>query len=182
MRCPDCNKFVSYDTDAEPEEEGEATIEGSSFNATYTRTLPCSECGTDLKSASIDIEGTVTIAAGDIELGDDPEVCPGDGDGSHDWDVTADASATTETQTGKWKQATRDSKRKRKARVSRGGKEIETTTVKKGDLVWEAWGYRYHRTSYGVEVEVNATCEHCKATASGTFSDSVAASGMDEQV
>src|SRR4029077_1202759 len=62
MRCPDCNKFVGYD---EPntenieveidEEEGTVTVQGE-------LTLPCAECGTDLKSLNIEEEqGTADL-------------------------------------------------------------------------------------------------------------------------
>lgn len=55
MRCQSCNKFVSFDTDAEPEEESQ-DVDGTNFTATYRRVLQCSECGDDLKEATLELE------------------------------------------------------------------------------------------------------------------------------
>jgi hypothetical protein len=56
MRCPDCNKFVAFDEmrcdEVEfslDEESGQVTVSGTVY-------LPCAECGTDLKSLSVDGE------------------------------------------------------------------------------------------------------------------------------
>lgn len=87
MRCPDCQKFVPYDTDVDP--EGELDFDGARLTGTYTRTLTCGECGTELKSA--DIEFDIAVDA----LKD--EACK-DGE-THDWDVDAEATPSTEMQT-----------------------------------------------------------------------------------
>lgn len=58
MRCPDCNKFVSFDTEEDPEvttnvdSEGEVGVEIRLVNK-------CQECGTELKEACF--EGTIEI-------------------------------------------------------------------------------------------------------------------------
>lgn len=56
MRCPDCNKFVSFETEEEPEETEEPTLDEGHFTAAYRRVLPCSECGTELKEAQIEFD------------------------------------------------------------------------------------------------------------------------------
>lgn len=54
MRCPDCNKFVSY---AEPEAElNSADISGDTLNVDVDVKLNCSECGTELKSCNFTTE------------------------------------------------------------------------------------------------------------------------------
>jgi DNA-directed RNA polymerase subunit RPC12/RpoP len=53
MRCPDCNKFVSFDTEEDPDvttnvdATGEIGVEVRIVNK-------CSECGTELKEASFE--------------------------------------------------------------------------------------------------------------------------------
>jgi hypothetical protein len=54
MRCPDCNKFVSYD-----EQEPEITdidIDGDVVRGSVRVVLPCAECGTDLKECEMEFE------------------------------------------------------------------------------------------------------------------------------
>lgn len=54
MRCPDCNKFVSYD---EPEVECDGVdINGDSVSVSVRVALNCAECGTTLKEATIEGE------------------------------------------------------------------------------------------------------------------------------
>ena len=75
MRCPSCNKFVPFDTEVDPEEEDEPSIDDNNhFHASYTRTLTCEECGDDLKSALIEI---------DEDLSDIPDCSTEEG---HAWD------------------------------------------------------------------------------------------------
>lgn len=59
MRCPDCNKFVAYD-DAEPEVQSLEVNDDGAVTASVTRTLTCAECGTELKSAEIELNGEPT--------------------------------------------------------------------------------------------------------------------------
>lgn len=58
-RCPDCNKFVSYDDSYEPEVES-AEVSDSTLTIEVRVVLPCAECGTELKEstmeASVEIE------------------------------------------------------------------------------------------------------------------------------
>jgi hypothetical protein len=87
MRCPDCNKFVSYNDEDE--------IEVQSEEATYDkedRTVQvqievriaktCGECGTELKEATIEIDKT-------IENVDESEA--GDGDFEIDTELSSDS-------------------------------------------------------------------------------------------
>lgn len=56
MRCPDCNKFASFDTDTEPEIEAnvDPTIGTVTVEARIVNT--CAECGTELKEATFNME------------------------------------------------------------------------------------------------------------------------------
>lgn len=87
MRCPDCNKFVSYNDEDE--------IEVQTEEATYDkeeRTVQvqvevriaktCGECGTELKEATIEIDKT-------IENVDESEIA--DGDLDVDCELSADS-------------------------------------------------------------------------------------------
>lgn len=55
-RCGDCNKFVSLDTDTEPDVTSEqlSTSSGTAdFDIDVTITNNCAECGTELKTAEL---------------------------------------------------------------------------------------------------------------------------------
>jgi hypothetical protein len=55
MRCPDCQKFVSYD-EGEVEIESEEIDDDGLVRITVRVPLPCAECGQDLKEAAIEVE------------------------------------------------------------------------------------------------------------------------------
>lgn len=78
MRCPDCNKFVSFG-EAECENESVDTS-GSNVEVQVTVNLPCGDCGTTLKSASIE-------ASGEIE-----HTCPGSEREGPDFEVEDEGS------------------------------------------------------------------------------------------
>jgi DnaJ-class molecular chaperone len=78
MRCPQCNKFVSFDTDAEPEEES-TDVDGTDFTATYRRVLMCAECGDELKEASIELTHDFDDAIEEPDNVKDCDACDGEG-------------------------------------------------------------------------------------------------------
>ena len=54
MRCPDCNKFVSYD---DPQcEVNSVEIDGTTIRASVTVSLNCQDCGGTLKDSEIEAE------------------------------------------------------------------------------------------------------------------------------
>lgn len=56
MRCPDCNKFVSFDTEQDPEESN-ASIDAQGHVAINVRIVnSCADCGTELKEAEFVLE------------------------------------------------------------------------------------------------------------------------------
>lgn len=70
MRCPDCNKFVSYD---EQEPELDVQLDGATIEGTCRVVLPCAECGGELKEytfdISVDVESEHTCPAEEPEEG-----------------------------------------------------------------------------------------------------------------
>lgn len=55
-RCPECNKFTSYDDpQVEVTDENFDPVTNVASGSVHV-TLPCSECGTDLKEAELDWE------------------------------------------------------------------------------------------------------------------------------
>lgn len=56
-RCNDCNKFVSYDTETEPEENSadEAPDSDGVVNCEVRISNNCAECGTEMREASFDL-------------------------------------------------------------------------------------------------------------------------------
>jgi hypothetical protein len=58
MRCPDCNKFVSY---GEPDPEIlSSEVEDNQLTVDVRVILDCSECGTELKETTLTIEKDLT--------------------------------------------------------------------------------------------------------------------------
>lgn len=89
MRCPDCQKFVSYDTDHDPEADDPEYSNGV-VTGSVRRELPCADCGTTLKSASFDMEIPVTVEGAD-------QPCHVDGEedqDEHEWEVEWEATTS----------------------------------------------------------------------------------------
>lgn len=58
MRCPSCEKFVSYD---EPElEEQEPEVDGDNVRLEVRMSLNCADCGDELKETTFELETEVT--------------------------------------------------------------------------------------------------------------------------
>jgi hypothetical protein len=59
MRCPDCSKFVSFDTEQDPEIDVSVDDEGVvTGNVRIVNT--CAECSTELKEATMDLEADLS--------------------------------------------------------------------------------------------------------------------------
>jgi hypothetical protein len=56
MRCPDCNKFVSFDVDGDPEVELEADESTGEVTGTVRIVNACQECGAELTEATFDVD------------------------------------------------------------------------------------------------------------------------------
>lgn len=63
MRCPDCNKFVSFDTDTDPEVTVSVDNEGH-VSGDVRIVNNCAECGQELKEAnfSVDVDLSNAVA------------------------------------------------------------------------------------------------------------------------
>lgn len=75
MRCPDCNKFVPYDTEAEPEVNSEEVqheikdgVGSAEVQIEVRRVLPCEECGTELKDSTFNVEHSIEDACACVDL------------------------------------------------------------------------------------------------------------------
>lgn len=55
MRCPDCNKFASFDTEVDPEGDVEISAEGM-LTGEVRRVLTCADCSTELKEAYLSFD------------------------------------------------------------------------------------------------------------------------------
>lgn len=153
MRCPDCEKFVSYDTEVEPEEESAPEVEeGLVIRASYRRVLACGECGTELKAATLDVEDTFVIKPYEVDAEDKPAPPAECGDEEHEWNL---GELSVEPTTGV-------------IDVDRRGKKITNP--------------RYMATTYGVELSGDIVCEKCGVTATISASASERASSFEEQV
>ena len=151
MRCPSCNKFVSYDTDVSPEENSQE-IDGTRFVASYRRVLTCGDCGEELKDAEIEVEYDFSGDIDDIRKQAAREEGVKDEEHEkheHSFEIdSCDVSATTGS-------VTKD----------RLGRPIRNS--------------RYMATLYGVECQVEVKCE-CGAEASFTVEGDERASSFNE--
>lgn len=187
MRCENCQKFVSYDTEVEPEESNSPELEDGVFTASFTRTLSCAECGSEMKSAEIEVEVDATITEPEKEEYTptdqdkiDYEVCKVCGrvyiehDGtevSHRFEGTGEQDyelreLEEDDHEHDWQcEVESVSPTERMQTHDRHGKPIKRA--------------RYMRRYYGVEGTLSATCD-CGATATADFNEDVQASGFDE--
>jgi hypothetical protein len=56
VRCPDCQKFVSFDTDKEPEDLDLNVTDDGTVSGSVRIVNGCGECGQDLTEATLDVE------------------------------------------------------------------------------------------------------------------------------
>jgi hypothetical protein len=59
MRCPDCSKFVSFDTETEPEVDSENIDDDGSVSCSVRIVNNCADCGTELTEAVFEMEGNL---------------------------------------------------------------------------------------------------------------------------
>ncbi len=85
MRCPDCNKFTSFDTEAEPEVVSE-DVDGTEVMVEVRRVLNCADCGTELKEYTFELSE---------DFSDRIEVEEGEEECDHEWSLEVSASPTT---------------------------------------------------------------------------------------
>lgn len=163
MRCPDCNKFVSFDTDTEPELSLSVDDEGV-VSGTARIVNTCAECSQELKEATLDVEidlsAEVTAHRDEKRaerLADarkeDPAatIDDSDNDGHDGLEIDEESAERTD----------------RVQRTDRHGKPITKS--------------RYMKTFYGADVNVTVKFA-CGETFDGTDSPEVQAGGMDELV
>lgn len=104
MRCPDCNKFVSYD---EQEPEVNLDLNDGEVNGDVRVVLPCAECGTELKECTFDVSEDVSGELEDHNREKHPEKVNKDSDGEEEsvdvdnFDLSDDGSEFTTRMKGK---------------------------------------------------------------------------------
>lgn len=86
MRCPECNRFVSYDDPPECETEAVEVIDDNTVRAEVEVRLNCGECSTSLKS--VIVEGEADF---DHECNDVGERVEGYADGDEQFTLIDDA-------------------------------------------------------------------------------------------
>lgn len=81
-RCPDCNKFVSItprdELEIDLEATGEVTEDGQltvTITGTIEATMECAECGGDMLTATVEIDGyTLDVQRPELKKDDDGEL------------------------------------------------------------------------------------------------------------
>lgn len=91
MRCPECNKFVAYDTDVDPEVDIRVEDDGM-VDGSVTITNNCEGCGCELKSAEFEVAIDFSEAVAKHKA-----ICP-DQALRHSFDVEFDCSREDRTQ------------------------------------------------------------------------------------
>lgn len=93
MRCPDCNKFVSYD---EPQADVQSVeIDGDSVRANVSVQLNCQECGSTLKDAEIEDERSIDHKCAELATSDSDFK---EGDEQYEIENDGDAEGTSRIQ------------------------------------------------------------------------------------
>lgn len=164
-RCNDCNKFVSYDAEIEPEEEESLSVSGDkdgyAVEGSFRRVLGCAECGAELRAATIELSE-------DVDLIEPPEPSKG---GEESEDEGEDKKPISEE----------DAENPLFCKKSRDGShdfEVEDYDVE--PTVRAEGRGRGMRTFYGVKVVARLCCSKCGATAEVTLSGSEQASNFEE--
>jgi ribosomal protein S27E len=152
MRCPDCNKFVSYD---EPQTEvGDVSVEGTTVRANVTVQLNCQDCSNTLKDAEIESEAEITHeckpeAERDAEWKPDVEFHENEEDDQFEVDSDGDAEGTSRVQD-----------------TDRHGKPIKSA--------------RYMKTFYGYTLTTSIKCRKCGEVFDVELEGEEQASGFNE--
>lgn len=89
MRCPDCERFVSYGGDYEPEIESEDISDGE-LTGSVRVVLDCAECSTELKELSMEYEAQIEHKCPDAEEAGDPA------DGEDKFEIHSTSTSFTE--------------------------------------------------------------------------------------
>lgn len=170
MRCPDCNKFASFDTETDPEINVEVAEDGQ-ITGDVRIVNTCAECSTELKEATLDVDDD-GIAS---QLED------------HRAAMVAAKLAEIESSGGAIAQRTAEAVRievedehKIESGDSDSGQRTDRfeTKTRTGKPIKNP---RYQKHLYGFEAEVTATCS-CGESFTTTIAGEVAGSGMEEMV
>ena len=159
MRCPDCQKFVSFE-EQDPDVESVDLNDGT-VTADVRIVNACAECSTELTEASFSMETTVALAA-DTDKTVPEEIT----------DLLAAHKCEKKDKDDEPSFSTEDESSERTQRQGyfKGGKFVPK------------YG-RYGKSFYGASIEVSIKCEHCdEVVAHATLNDEVQASGMDSLV
>lgn len=152
MRCPSCNKFVSYD---EPEVQVEdVTVEGTTVTADVTVNLNCADCGENLKSANIQADGEIA------------HECKPEKERLEEWEPDAN-----------YKKGEDDDQFEVEEQGDGEGTSRLETTDRHGKPIKSA---RYMKTFYGFTLESTIKCRACGETFPITLEGEEQASAFDE--
>lgn len=193
MRCPNCNKFVSYDGSEEPEESGEFEVAHTgdrsvTVTGSADRLLNCADCGTELKRGNLEFDIDVVIEHEEGCLGPQMEEvtcseCNGHGDvenedGANGPCPECDGEGTVEEE----KEDEGDPTYEVDVSLEPSENTITDYYDKRTKTRKPCKSSRYWTQEYGVEVTGTVTCERCKATAEFSDNQLMSASSFDESV
>jgi hypothetical protein len=131
MRCPDCNKFVGFDADTEPEVDVRVDDDGM-VSGSVRITNNCTECGQELKQAEfeVDIDFTDEVRKHKVARPNEP----------HALDVELNASRTDWMQTKDRRGNTIKSYRYMKHMYGAEGAVVLTCSCMEEPLASQDWG------------------------------------------
>jgi hypothetical protein len=163
VRCDQCSKFVSFDTDREPEDLSLDVTDDGSVSGSVRIVNACADCGQDLTEANLEVE---------MDLSGEVEEHREDMKKAHD----EEQAAKPEDEREPYDEATHDMLSISSSEAVRSDRR--QTHARNGKLISNP---RYQRQYYGAEVTVGIECK-CGETFERTEVFEEQASAMESLV
>lgn len=141
MRCDQCQKFVSFDTDKEPEDLDLNVTDDGEVSGSVRIVNACAECGQDLTETTLDVE---------MSFADDIEKHREEKKAEHE----ASEALKPEDERVSFDESEHDSVSISSSEATRSDRR--QTHDRRGKLITRS---RYQRQYYGAEVAVTVECK-----------------------
>ena len=163
MRCDQCQKFVSFDTDAEPDDLDVSVDDEGVVTGTVHIVNNCAECGQGLTESTLDVEVDLS---GDVATHRD--------EAKTAWE--AKQAELPEDEREPFNEGDHDTMTLESSDASRSDRR--QTKDRRGKTITNP---RYQKQFYGAEVSVTISCK-CGESFSQSDTAEVQASGMESMV
>jgi hypothetical protein len=178
MRCPDCNKFVSF-TDPEVEIHNVSTTEGS-ISVSGRVYLACVECGTELKERSFDLDADLIHECASICT------CGHEEPDHHSDEVDEDGEPITSCRIGSCSCEEYDEENREPDFSNVGESDVDSEVDDSYEPQFDKRGKpvkaRYQRHYFTIKLYGEAECTACEERVAFSMEEKFSASDMDELV